>query len=160
MTEQKALAKLRAKDWGSLNKKQGKKFFDEIAPNLSEDVRLKILETAPDILHTAQDVYAGYLANANKMLDQNHDMAKAYVFYCDKFGESLRALISGESASFEERAFWSNQLFILLDKLHEYDKSNKNHQLKIFAGVGTAFLVVVSAIVYVITGGKINLRHE
>ena len=44
MTEKDALKKLGAKDWRSLNKGQIMSFLFETAPNLSDEIRLRILE--------------------------------------------------------------------------------------------------------------------
>ena len=88
MTEQEALAKLKAKDWRSLNKGQIMSFLFETAPNLSDEIRLRILESAPDILNTANAVLSEYQYTARKALEQNrevvdeilsenHDMARA-----------------------------------------------------------------------------------
>ena len=160
MTEQKALAKLGAKDWRSLNKKQIMKFLFEEGPNLSEDVRLKILETAPDILCTAQDVLAKSQETANKALEHNHDMAKAYVTCCHDLEDTLRKLMSDESASFEERKFWSSQLFALLQEMREFDKDNKNFLLKALTFIGTLGVVVIGGVLVVVTGGKVNLLRR
>jgi len=154
--EQKALSKLGAKDWRSLNKKQIMHFLFKSAPNLSEDVRLKILDTAPDILCTAKDVLADCQETANKMLDQNHEMAKAYVFCCHELEDALSSLMLDENATYEERKFWSDQLFKLLHEMREYDKDNKDHQLKVFGGLAAAALVVIGGVIAAITGGELK----
>jgi len=137
MTEQEALAKHGIKDWRLLNKKQKMSFLFETAPNLSDEVRLKILEYAPDILNTAQTVLSDYQDTAKKalegnqqavekILDHNHDMARAISISFNEALETLKALLADPNASFEEKQYWNGELFKYLREMREYDKDNKN----------------------------------
>ena len=136
MTEQEALAKLGAPDWRSLNKKQIMTFLFETAPNLSDEVRLKILEIAPDILNTANAVLSDYQETAKKTLEQNkevvdkilshnHDIAGAIFISFHEASETLRGLLSNPDAPFEEKQYWNGELFKYLREMREYDKENK-----------------------------------
>ena len=136
MTEQEALAKHGIKDWRLLNKNKNVLSF-ETAPNLSDEVRLKILEYAPDILNTAQTVLSDYQDTAKKalegnqqavekILDHNHDMARAISISFNEALETLKALLADPNASFEEKQYWNGELFKYLREMREYDKDNKN----------------------------------
>lgn len=179
VTDAEALAKLGAKDWRSLNKNQIMSFLFETAPNLSDEVRLKILETAPDILHTAHSVLSEYQETAknvleqnqeiaNKIADQNYDMARAIFISYHEATETLRGLLADSSASFEEKQYWSNELFKYLHEMREYDKDNKDfigafdkEQKSFLQNVlkcaGVAALILVGGSIALLTGGKSNI---
>jgi len=136
MTEQEALSKLGAKDWRSLNKNQIMSFFFETAPNLSDEVRLKILESAPYILNTVQDVINEYQTTAqktldknsevvSKILDQNHDATRAIFICYHEAAETLKGLLSDPNSSFEEKKYWNAELFRCLREMREHDRENK-----------------------------------
>lgn len=179
MTEQEALAKLGAKDWRSLNKGQIMSFLFETAPNLSDEVRLRILESAPDILNTANAVLSEYQDTArnaleqnreitDKILDQNHNVPGAMFVQYNKASETLNNLLSDPNASFEEKQYWSSELFKYLREMREYEKDNKaflgevnksnkgflDNVLK-YAGIAT--IVVLGGTITVLAGGKFNI---
>ena len=182
MTEQEALYKLGAKDWRSLNKGQIMSFLFETAPNLSDEVRLRILESAPDILNTASAVLAEYQDTAknaleqnrevtDKILDQNNDMARAIFISYHEALETLRMLLSNPNASFEEKQYWNGELFKYLREMREYEKENKdflgdvNQKNKSFLDnvlkyAGVAAIVIVGGAIAVLTGGKFNLSGK
>ena len=179
MTEHEALVKLGAKDWRSLNKGQIMSFLFETAPNLSDEVRLKILESAPDILNTAKTVLSEYQDTAknaleenqqvvDKILDNNHDMERAIFVSFNGALETLKALLADPNAPFEEKQYWNGELFKYLREMREYDKDNKNflgdldnknkilfHNILKYAGV--AAIVVVGGTIAALTGGKLKL---
>ncbi len=137
MTEQEALAKHGVKDWRLLNKKQKMSFLFETAPNLSDDVLLRILEYAPDILNTAQTVLSEYQDTAkkalqgnqqivDKIIDHNHDMVRILSVSFSEALETLKALLADPNASFEEKQYWNGELFKYLREMREYDKDNKS----------------------------------
>lgn len=179
MTEQEALSKLGAKDWRSLNKGQIMSFLFETAPNLSDEVRLRILEAAPDILNTANTVLSEYQDTARKaleqnqevtgkILDQNHTAAGAMFVQYNKTSETLNNLLSDPNASFEEKQYWSNELFKYLREMREYEKDNKaflgevNKTNKGFLDnvlkyAGVAAIVMLGGAIAALTGGKLNI---
>ena len=176
MTEHEALAKLGAKDWRSLNKGQIMSFLFETAPNLSDEVRLKILELAPDILNTANTVLSEYQDTAkktiegnqqvvDKILDHNHDMSGAIFFSFNKAMDVLKTLLADPNASFEEKQYWNGELFKCLHEMREYDKDNKvflstldNKNKMFFQNIlkygGVATIVVGGVVVAALTGSK------
>lgn len=178
MTEREALEKLGAKDWRSLNKGQIMSFLFETAPNLSDEVRLKILESAPDILNTAKTVLSEYQDTAqkalegnqqvvDKILDQNHDMVRAIFISFNGALETLKALLADPNASFEEKQYWNSELFKYLQEMREYDKDNKNFlgdldnkNKTLFQNIlkyaGVAAIVGVSVAIAALTGGKLK----
>lgn len=182
MTEQEALAKLGAKDWRSLSKGQVMSFLFETAPNLSDEVRLKILESAPDILNTANTVLSEYQDTAkktleqnqevlDKILDQNHDMAKTMFQNYHEALETLRGLLLDPNASFEEKQYWNSELFKYLGEMREYEKENKsylgelnkdnqNMLQSILKYTGFAAAVVLGVTFAVLTGGKLGLGEK
>ena len=136
MTEKEALIKLGAKDWRSLNKNQIMSFLFEVAPNISDEVRLRILELAPDILNTAKDIVSELQETTkevleqnhevvDKILSQNHDMTQAIAISYHEAFETLRLLISDPAATFEEKQYWNSELFKQLRELRAFDKENK-----------------------------------
>lgn len=179
VTDAEALAKLGAKDWRSLNKNQIMSFLFETAPNLSDEVRLKILETAPDMLHTAHSVLSEYQETAknvleqnqeiaNKMVDQNYDTARAILVSYHEAAETLRGLLADPSASFEEKQYWSNELFKYLHEMREYDKDNKDFVgmldkeqkgflQNVLKYAGIAALVLVGGSIALLAGGKSSI---
>jgi hypothetical protein len=160
MTEKEALEQFGAADWRSLNKKQIMSFIFKTAPELSDDVRLRILESAPNILRTAQDMLAEYQNTATKALDKNHEVAKAYLTCCHEAEDTLRLLMSNESATFEEKKYWSNQIFTLLHEMREFDKGNKSFLIKVLSYAGGAVLLVGTITIAAVTGGKIELPFK
>ena len=178
MTEREALTKLGAKDWRSLNKGQIMSFLFETAPNLSDEVRLRILESAPDILNTVSSVLAEYQDTArkileqnkevaDKILDQNHDMARAMFISYQQASETLKGLLSDPNASFEEKQYWSNELFKYFHEMREYDKENKMFLAELdkenkafwqnvlkYAG---ATALVIGGTVALLTGSKLKI---
>jgi len=176
MTEQEALAKFGAKDWRSLNKGQIMSFLFETAPNLSDEVRLKILEAAPDILNTAKEVLAEYQETAQKaiegnqqvvekILDYDHDVSGAIFISFNKALDTLNELIANPNSSFEEKKYWNDELFKYLHELREHDKENKvfmneldskNKGLlqNILKYAGIATIVVGGVVIAAITGSK------
>ena len=175
MTEQDALIQLGAEDWHSLNKNQIMSFLFEMAPKLSDEVRLRILETAPDILNTAKTTLSEYqdmakkaLAQnhevANKVLDQNHDIAGAMFTSLREVIETLRDLLANPTASFEEKQYWNGELRKYLQEMREYDRENKifinnldkenktfiQNTLKV---VGIAAIVLVGGAIALLAGG-------
>ncbi|MCL2250233.1 MAG: hypothetical protein FWC13_13330 [Oscillospiraceae bacterium] len=160
MTEQQALKKLGATDWRSLKKRQIMTFLFETAPRISDEVRLKILDTAPDILKTVSDMVKGYKKVAKKLFDQNHELAKAYFTICHDLAVAHEKLMSSENANYEERKFWSDRVFALLREMREFDKNNKKHTRHVLAAVGVAGIAVVGTVFAVITGGKFKFTPK
>lgn len=178
MTEQEALKKHGVKDWRLLNKKQRISFLFETAPNLSDEVRLKILEYAPDILNTAQTALSDYQDTAkkalqgnqqvvDKILDHNYDMARALSISFNEALETLKALLADPNASFEEKQYWNGELFKYLREMREYDKDNKNFLgsldnknkgwfQDILKYSGVAAIVVVGITIAAVVGVKIT----
>jgi len=137
MTEQEALAKLGAPDWRSLKKNQIMTFLFDTAPNLSDEVRLKILELAPDILNTIDAIFSEYQSAARETLEQNQktvdfslsqnaDMARTIFISYQEASETLRSLLSNPDTSFEEKQYWNGELFKYLREMREFDIDNKN----------------------------------
>ena len=182
MTEKDALEKLGAKDWRSLNKGQIMSFLFETAPNLSDEIRLRILESAPDILNTANTVLTEYQDTArkaleqnqetvDKILDQNHDLARAMFISYNQASETLRELLSDPNASFEEKKYWNGELFKYLREMREYDKetktfygeldkSNKDFMQNIMKYAGVAAIVIVGGAIAALTGSKLKLPSK
>ena len=180
MNENEALAKLGANDWRSLNKGQIMTFLFETAPNLSDEVRLKILESAPDILNTANTVLTDYQETArkslednkevvNEILSHNSDIATTLFISFNEALDSLRNLLSNPNASFEEKKYWNNELFKYLHEMCEYDKENKifmnvvdkenkKFYQNILAYAGVAAVVVVGGVIAALTGGKFGAK--
>jgi len=107
--EQGALTKLGAKDWHSLSAMQAIVFVSEIAPQLSEDVYLHILEAAPRILRIVHEALADYRVSASQAFTQSQDIAHAYLADSREFGEALRKLILNENTPFDEKKHWADR---------------------------------------------------
>jgi hypothetical protein len=179
MTENQALALLDARDWRSLNKNQIMSFVLDIAPNLSNEVRLKILESAPDILNTVNVVFSEFQATirnalgqdhemVTQMLDQNHDLAKTIFMSYESANKTFRDLLADPNSPYEEKMYWSEQLFRSLREMREFDEKNKHYldefdkrnkdfkqTLLKFGSIATAFLICVS--LSALTGGKLKI---
>lgn len=182
MTDREALAKLGAKDWRALNKNQIMSFIFEVAPNLSDEVRLKILEFAPDILNTAKTALAEYQDVAkkalegnqqavDKILDHNHDIARAITVSFNEALEALKVLLADPKASFEEKQYWNEELFKHLREMREYDKENKSFLgdldsknkgwlQNILKYSGAAALVLFGGAIALFAGGKLKLPSK
>ena len=180
ITEKEALAKLGAPDWRSLNKNQIMSFLFETAPNLSDEVRLKILESAPEILNTAKTIISEQQETAretleqnheivDKLLDQNHDMARVIAKSYHESFETLRNLLNNPNATFEEKQYWNTELFKQLKELREFDEKNKKFiteidnknkafSLKLWQYGAIAGAVVLSVSLAALAGGKIKLK--
>ena len=179
MTEQQALLQLGAKDWRSLSKNQIMKFFFETAPNLSDEVRLKILESAPYILNTVQSVVAEYQTIAqktlennqevvDKILNHNHDIARVLLTNYHESTEILRGLLSDPTTPFEQKQYWNTELGKILREMRDYDKVNKQYyneldqKHKSFLRTvmkyrGYVALLCLSVGLVALTGGKLKL---
>jgi len=160
MTEQEVLKKLGSSDWRSLTKKQIMTFIFETAPQVSDEVRLKILDTAPDILNTVKEMVKGYKKVAKKLLDQNHELAKAFYIICHDLAVAHEKLMSSENSSFEEKKYWSDRMFDLLREMREFDRDNKKHMRNVLATVGVVGLAVVGGAIAVVTGGKFKFTPK
>ncbi len=157
-------------------------FLFEVAPNLSDKVRLRILESAPDILNTANVVLTEYQETArktleqnhevvNKILDQNGDTARTIYKNYDEAAKALRTLLSDPNASFEEKQYWNSEMFKCLHEMREYDKENKNFlatldkenkfsQQNILRYAGVASIIVVGLTLFALTGGNFKLENK
>jgi len=182
MTEKEALIKLGAKDWRSLNKNQIMSFLFDVAPNLSDEIRLRVLELAPDILNTANTIMSELQETTreileqnhdvvDKILTQNHDIAGAIAASYHEAFETLRKLISSPDATFEEKQYWNSELFKQLREFREYDKGNKDFlieldtknknfsakllQYGLYAGIFVFGVAIAS-----FTGGKFKLNGK
>jgi len=132
----------------------------ETAPKVSDEVRMKILDTAPDILRTVQDMIKGYKKVAKKLLDQNHELAKAYFTICHDLAVAHEKMMSSEIISFEERKYWSDRMFDLLREMRDFDRENKKHMRSVLATVGVVGLAVVGGAIAIITGGKFKFTPK
>ena len=149
MSEQDALARLGAQNWRSLNKKQVLTFMCDIAPSLSDEVRMKIIENTPNILATTNEIMKTYQESAHKALDQNHEIAKAILTCHHELQDSINALMLEQNATFEEKKYWCDMMFKCMHEMREYDNNNKNFVLKVLGGIaGVIGLVAGSVFAY------------
>jgi len=182
MTERDVLTALGASDWRRLNKNQimsAANFVFDASNNMSNEVRLKILELAPDILNAANSMLAEYQATirtafdqdhevVSQILNQNHDMAKAMFISYHKASEMLKDLIADPNSSFEEKKYWNEQLFRSLGEMREFDKTNKqfsdeldkrnkNFKQEMIKYGGIAATMIFSVAIASLIGGQLKL---
>jgi dsDNA-binding SOS-regulon protein len=153
-------------------------FLFETAPNLSDEVRLRILEQAPEILNTANAVLSDYQETAKKALENNresvqnilannHEVVGVMLKSYHEAAERLSKLLSDPNASFEEKQYWNGELSKWLREMRECEKDNKKFLSEIdrenkaffenlLKYVGIAAIVIVGGAIAVLTGGKLS----
>ncbi|MCL2611116.1 MAG: hypothetical protein FWE02_05505 [Defluviitaleaceae bacterium] len=139
MTAEDFLVKAGAKDWRSLNKSQivsAANFLLDTRNNMSNEARIKILETAPEILNAAyaifldikdiaKEVLESNTEITNNILENNHDVSSALFKSYHMEQEMFQKLIENPDTPFDQKKYWYEKLFESRKEQLEYDEKNK-----------------------------------
>lgn len=156
--EQLVLQKLGIPDWRHLSKD---KFMDFIAvmPEMSNEVRLKIIEQIPQFAQLCTEGLGTAKEAFLKIVDKNTETTAAIISRIDLIRENIAQGLNREDTSFEERKFLYEQLMELAKIYNELDARNKKFFDTIYGKLLTGVAIVL-ATMGVLVGGKFLISTD
>ena len=178
MTEIGALKAVGSKNW-LLDKQQALAFVLDVAPKLNNEVLLKVLESAPEILNTVNIAFSEIQSSVrtaiesdkdttSQILEQNKESANFIYAAYEKASDAFYKMLTSPDSTQKDKEFWSEQYFKTLQEMRDFDKDNKaflegvdkrskdfKKELLQYGMAAAAVLVPVT--IAALTGGKIKL---
>ena len=156
--EQDVLQKLGIPSWRHLSKD---KFMDFIAvmPEMSNEVRLKIIEQIPQFAKLCTEGLDAAKEAILKIVDKNEVTTAAIINLIDLIRENIAQGLNREGISFEERKFLIEKLMELAKMYNGMDARSKKFFETIYGKLITGITIFLGTIV-VLVGGKVLLSSK
>jgi hypothetical protein len=153
LTEAQALKQLSIPDFRHLSRDKFMAFASMI-PNMDPEVAKKALEQFPHFAQIAIESIKDVKETAVKALDNDKESTARFYNICDEIIEALKASLSADGLSFEEKRFYIEKMSEIAKMASDKDSEGKKFNWSIVAACTTALAVVVGTAVAVL--GVIN----
>ena len=118
--------------------------FVSAIPNMDKDVAIKIIEQFPAYTESANNIISQLNNLCNNAMKENSESQKESIKAYNKILDNLGELLKKETITAEERAYITEQMVIVADRISAKDTENKD------------FLnVIIKSVVPVIAGALV-----
>lgn len=147
-TEEQIKESLQINSFREISKAKLMEFVSSI-PNMDKDVALAVIGQFPEYSNCARIMIEELKTICNNILSDNSGSRSSYVAAYNGILDSLQELLLREDLSPEERAFVTERMIFVADKLAAKDTENKEFLVDLFK-YGTCLIGLV-----IIAGGTI-----
>lgn len=123
-SEQSVMRKLGISSWKDLSKEKFMAFVS-MMPEMSDEVRKKIIEQLPQFIQLCSEGVAAAKDAFHEMMEKNEKITAALIDKIDRICESISQELKRPELSFEQRKFIMEQLMELAKIYNEMDERNK-----------------------------------
>ena len=147
-SEEQLKKKLNIDSWRNLSKE---KFLDYVAiiPDVSEEIRLKVLENLPELLNFTKDLTETMKFQQEKIINANLNTNNAVIKSLDNIQKSLDSFGNKPDLSKDDLRYIVDKQMELAKMYIEFNKEDKEFLKNIWSGVvkyGLAVLLFVGSI--------------
>lgn len=144
--EQLVMRKLGISSWKDLSKDKFMAFIS-IMPEMSDEVRKKIIEQLPQFVQLCSEGLGVAKDAFHKIIDKDEKITEVLIAKIDRIYESISQELGKSELSFEQRKFIIEQLMILANIYNEMDERNKKFFDTIYGKLLTGLGIIVGLVV-------------
>lgn len=142
LSEKDVFKKLDIQDFRDITKDKVMGFVS-ILPNMNTEVAKKAIEQFPEFIKFSTEAFKDYRGVLEKTLDANEESSKACFDMYEKVLSILEKCSLKEDISFEEKKYYFDKMFEIIQMVEKKDSENKAFYQKLFNAGATVLVAIV-----------------
>lgn len=141
-SEKDVLKKLDIQDFRDITKDKVMGFVS-ILPNMDTEVAKKAIEQFPEFIKFSTEAFKDYRGVLEKTLNANEESSKACFDMYEKVLSILEKCSLKEDISFEEKKYYFDKMFEIIQMVEKKDSENKAFYQKLLNAGATVLVAIV-----------------
>ena len=142
LSEKDVLKKLDIQDFRDITKDKVMDFVS-ILPNMDTEVAKKAIEQFPEFIKFSTEAFKDYRGVLEKTLNANEESSKACFDMYEKVLSILEKCSLKEDISFEEKKYYFDKMFEIIQMVEKKDSENKAFYQKLLNAGATVLVAIV-----------------
>lgn len=142
LSEKDVLKKLDIQDFKDITKDKVMGFVS-ILPNMDTEVAKKAIEQFPEFIKFSTEAFKDYRGVLEKTLNANEESSKACFDMYEKVLSILEKCSLKEDISFEEKKYYFDKMFEIIQMVEKKDSENKAFYQKLLNAGATVLVAIV-----------------
>lgn len=142
LSEKDVLKKLDIQDFRDITKDKIMGFVS-ILPNMDTEVAKKAIEQFPEFIKFSTEAFKDYRGVLEKTLNANEESSKACFDMYEKVLSILEKCSLKEDISFEEKKYYFDKMFEIIQMVEKKDSENKAFYQKLLNAGATVLVAIV-----------------
>jgi hypothetical protein len=142
LSEKDVLKKLDIQDFRDITKDKVMGFVS-ILPNMDTEVAKKAIEQFPEFIKFSTEAFKDYRGVLEKTLNANEESSKACFDMYEKVLSILEKCSLKEDISFEEKKYYFDKMFEIIQMVEKKDSENKAFYQKLLNAGATVLVAIV-----------------
>lgn len=142
LSEKDVLKKLDIQDFRDITKDKVMGFVS-ILPNMDTEVAKKAIEQFPEFIKFSTEAFKNYRGVLEKTLNANEESSKACFDMYEKVLSILEKCSLKEDISFEEKKYYFDKMFEIIQMVEKKDSENKAFYQKLLNAGATVLVAIV-----------------
>lgn len=142
LSEKDVLKKLDIQDFRDITKDKVMGFVS-ILPNMDTEVAKKAIEQFPEFIKFSTEAFKDYRGVLEKTLNANEESSKACFDMYEKVLSILEKCSLKEDISFEEKKYYFDKMFEIIQMVEKKDSENKVFYQKLLNAGATVLVAIV-----------------
>ena len=142
LSEKDVLKKLDIQDFRDITKDKVMGFVS-ILPNMDTEVAKKAIEQFPEFIKFSTEAFKDYRGVLEKTLKANEESSKACFDMYEKVLSILEKCSLKEDISFEEKKYYFDKMFEIIQMVEKKDSENKAFYQKVINAGATVLVAIV-----------------
>lgn len=142
LSEKDVLKKLDIQDFRNITKDKVMGFVS-ILPNMDTEVAKKAIEQFPEFIKFSTEAFKDYRGVLEKTLNANEESSKACFDMYEKVLSILEKCSLKEDISFEEKKYYFDKMFEIIQMVEKKDSENKAFYQKLLNAGATVLVAIV-----------------
>jgi hypothetical protein len=158
LNEEQALKTLGIDSWRNLSKDKFLKYVTMV-PDVSENVRLKVLDQLPGIMGFTKEFVQTIISEQRDITQKNSETTNIIIHSLEAIQSSIDQLSKQPNITFEQRQYFCGIQVEIAQIYLELDEHNKKFLSDIWDGV-VKFGITVLGFVVLVLGGKFLISNQ
>lgn len=142
LSEKEVLKKLDIQDFRDITKDKVMGFVSML-PNMNTEVAKKAIEQFPEFINFSTEAFKDYRGVLEKTLDATKESSKTCFDMYEKVLSTLEKCSLKEDISFEEKKYYFDKMFEIIQMVEKKDSENKAFYQKFLNASATVLVAIV-----------------